>query len=160
MITIRPYQPSDAPALWQLFYQTVREVNRQDYTDKQVEAWAPDGFEPAVWQKKMDALQPFVAELDDVIVGYTDLQDCGLIDHFFCHHQYQGIGIGKALMNHVFEQAEIRGIERLYSEVSLTAKPFYLRLGFSVVREQIIEVRGQRLTNFVMEKRGCSEVKG
>ncbi len=100
----------------------------------------------------MKGLSPFVAEIDGVIVGYTDLQVSGLIDHFFCHHEYQGKGVGKALMNHVFKVGNSRGIKRYFSEVSITARPFYEHFGFKVVQAQEMEVRGQKLRNFVMEK--------
>ncbi len=100
----------------------------------------------------MKRLSPFVAEIDDVNVGYTDLQASGLIDHFFCHHDYQGKGVGKALMNHVFKVGNSRGIKRYFSEVSITARPFYKHFGFKVVQAQEMEVRGQKLRNFVMGK--------
>nr|WP_073584624.1 GNAT family N-acetyltransferase [Vibrio quintilis] len=151
-MTIRRYQPDDATVLWQLFYHTVRHVNIRDYSQAQTEAWAPDGFDIAIWQQKMDNNQPFVAEINGTIVGYTDLQPDGLVDHFFCHHQYQGQGVGKALMQHVFAAGAQADMTRLYSEVSLTARPFYEHMGFSVVREQEFEIRGQTMTNFVMEK--------
>ena len=83
MITIRPYVIADAKALWLLFFNTVRTVNSRDYSQKQVEAWAPDNFDFDIWQQRMAGIQPFVAEIDGVIVGYTDLQASGLIDHFF-----------------------------------------------------------------------------
>jgi putative acetyltransferase len=51
----------------------------------------------------MSSINPFIAETDGVIAGYSDLQSSGLIDHFFCHHNYQGCGVGKALMSHIFE---------------------------------------------------------
>ncbi len=41
----------------------------------------------------MSGLSPFVAEIDNIIVGYIDLQSNGLIDHFFCHYEYQGQGV-------------------------------------------------------------------
>ncbi|MBO1405521.1 GNAT family N-acetyltransferase, partial [Vibrio cholerae] len=47
---------------------------------------------------------------------------------------------------------KLQGITRFYSEVSITARPFYERFGFNVTQEQTIEVRGQKLCNFVMEK--------
>ncbi|WP_421852647.1 GNAT family N-acetyltransferase [Marinomonas sp.] len=153
MIKIRPYQANDADLLWHLFFNTIRIVNARDYSQVQVEAWAPGSFDMTVWQKKMMDLQPFVAELDGVVVGYCDLQPDGLIDHFFCHHEYQGQGVGRALMNHVLSLADERGVARLYSHVSITARPFFEYFGFSVVNEQRILVRGQELTNFVMERR-------
>jgi putative acetyltransferase len=80
------------------------------------------------------------------------LQANGLIDHFFCHHNYQGQGVGKALMNHVLDIGKQQGINRFFSEVSITAKPFYEHFGFEVAKAQEVEIRGQILRNFVMEK--------
>ncbi|WP_394145628.1 GNAT family N-acetyltransferase [Vibrio atypicus] len=152
MIRIRDYKPSDAPKLWTIFFDTIRNVNTQDYTQTQVEAWAPDNFDPAVWQKKMNAISPFVAEKRGEIVAYSDLQSDGLIDHFFCHHRYQGQGIGRSLMSHIFRVAHERNITRLYSNVSITARPFYEKMGFEMIKEQEIEVRGAVLRNYVMVK--------
>ncbi|KIT51787.1 acetyltransferase, partial [Vibrio parahaemolyticus EN9701121] len=141
-----------ARALWAIFYHTIRNVNIRDYSQAQVEAWAPDNFDPEVWQRKMNSIVPFVAEIDGDIVAYTDLQENGLIDHFFCHHEHQGKGIGRSLMEHVLSVGNQQGIYRFYSEVSITARPFYERLGFTLVQGQTVEVRGQTLNNFVMEK--------
>ena len=152
MITIREFQEEDAPTLWALFFNTVRNVNRRDYTEQQVKAWAQEGFDSQLWLKKMISIQPFVAELDGVIVGYSDVQPSGLVDHFFCHHEYQGQGVGRTLMTLVIKQAEAKGLDRIYSEVSITARPFYEHMGFTVVNEQQIEVRGATLTNYVMER--------
>ncbi len=149
---IREFREQDAPILWALFYNTIRNINLRDYTEQQVKAWAPDEFDAQLWLKKMTAIQPFVAELDGVIVGYSDVQPSGLVDHFFCHHEYQGQGVGRALMTHVIKQAEEKGLDRIYSEVSITARPFYEHMGFTVVNEQQIEVRGATLTNYVMER--------
>ena len=151
-IEIRDYVEADAQALWDIHFYTIRNINIRDYSQTQVEAWAPERFDLDIWNKRMNGLSPFVAEIDGVIVGYTDLQPNGLIDHFFCHHEYQGQGVGKALMNHVLKIGFQRGIERFNSEVSITAKPFYEHFGFSVKRAQEVEIRGQKLRNFVMEK--------
>ncbi|MFA0012295.1 GNAT family N-acetyltransferase [Vibrio lentus] len=152
MVRIRNYQPSDSKVLWEIYFYTVRNINVRDYSQEQVEAWAPSGFDSELWKKGMHRIQPFVAELDDRVVGYTDLQPSGLIDHFFCHHEYQGKGVGRALMEHVFEIGRIRGVSRYFSEVSITARPFYEHLGFTVVNEQEVEMRGVKLKNYVMEK--------
>ena len=152
LVTIRDYIEEDAEALWALHFYTIRNINIRDYTQEQVEAWAPESLDSSIWGKKVKDLSPFVAEIEGVIVGYTDLQPNGLIDHFFCHHEYQGQGVGKALMNHVFSVGKQREIKRFYSEVSITARRFYEHFGFKVAQEQEVEIRGQKLTNFVMEK--------
>jgi len=152
LVTIRDYVEVDAEALWNLHFYTIRNINIRDYTKEQVEAWAPERLDLSVWKNRMKGLSPFVAEINGTIVGYTDLQPNGLIDHFFCHHEYQGQGVGKALLSHVFNIGNQRKVKRFYSEVSITARPFYEHFGFKVIQEQEMEVRGQKLNNFVMEK--------
>ncbi|MGF1754155.1 GNAT family N-acetyltransferase [Vibrio makurazakiensis] len=152
-IVIRDYTEADSAALWEVFFHTVRNVNVRDYSQIQVEAWAPTDFDPVLWKSRMDRITPYVAEINGVAVGYADLQLDGMIDHFFCHFEYQGKSVGKALMSYIVAEAEKKGIVRLFSEVSHTARPFYEHFGFAVVEQQSIEVRGQALTNFIMERR-------
>lgn len=151
MITIRRFCLGDEPALWALFYHTIRHINIRDYSPEQVSAWAPDNVDQQVWQRRMRGLKPFVAEINGNIVGYADLQHDGLIDHFFCHHEHQGQGVGRALMNAIFIEGKNRGITRYYSHVSITARPFFEKMGFTVRKQQDINVRGQVLTNYVMD---------
>jgi hypothetical protein len=45
-IRIRPYDEKDAPEIVRLFYETIRSVNLADYSQEQVEAWAPEVPDP------------------------------------------------------------------------------------------------------------------
>ena len=119
MIIIRDYRESDIEELWTLFFSTIRNVNRHDYSQAQVEAWAYEELDPEIWAERMHGISPFVAEKKGIIVGYSDLQDDGLIDHFFCHHQYQGQGVGRALMNHVFNSGPVS-----YTHLTLPTTPY------------------------------------
>ncbi|WP_394245348.1 GNAT family N-acetyltransferase [Vibrio astriarenae] len=153
MIQLDDYRSEDANDLWGIYFHTIRHINIRDYSLDQVAAWAPDNIDSQRWRNKMESIKPFIAKIDGKPVGYADLQQDGLIDHFFCHHQFQSRGVGRVLMSHVEQQAKQRGISRLYSHVSITARPFYERMGFTVIKEQLIEVRQHHLKNFVMEKR-------
>lgn len=153
MYHIRPYQPGEEPQLRELFYNTVHHVNQRDYTQEQREAWAPARYDANVWAARIMQSEPFVALYNDSIVGFADVQTDGYIDFFFCHHAYQGKGVGKALMKHLLKTGRRFGIKRFYADVSITAKPFFQHYGFEVVRQQQKEVRGVVLTNFLMELR-------
>ena len=157
MIKIRKYKESDSTILWNIFFHAVRNVNIRDYSQKQVEAWAPNDFDPSVWAKKMAQLSPFVAEMNGVVAGYADIQESGLIDHFFCHHEHQGRGVGSTLMKHILNIGEQRNIHCFYSEVSITARPFFEYFRFQIIKAQEIEVRGQKLNNFLMERRSTAK---
>ena len=152
MVTIRQFQSGDELALRDLFYNTIRTVNLKDYSEQQVKAWAPDEYDQQAWSEKISALNPFVALIDGVIVGYADVQADGYIDHFFCHTDYQGQGVGKKLMQSIHQKAKANAYQRLYAHASITARPFFEHFGFSMVKQQQVEIRGQKLTNFVVEK--------
>ncbi|WP_353496082.1 GNAT family N-acetyltransferase [Vibrio sp. CB1-14] len=151
-ITIRPATTHDARWLLKLYQQTIRTVNRKDYNKIQVNCWAPLDMEIEVFERYIDLKQPFVATDGERIVGYSDVQPDGLIDHFYCHHKSQGQGVGRALMNVIHEKANEMALPKLYSFVSITAKPFYLHFGFDIVRENEANVRGVGLKNLLMEK--------
>lgn len=38
------------------------------------------------------------------------------------------------------------------THASITARPFFEKRGYRVIREQLVERRGEKLKNFVMEK--------
>ena len=65
-------------------------MNTKDYSESQVQAWAPDNYDTSVWYERISSINPFVAVLEGEIVGYADIQDDGYIDHFFCHWKHQG----------------------------------------------------------------------
>ena len=55
-------------------------------------------------------------------------------------------------MKQIHDEAKARGILQLYSNVSVTAKPFFLAQGFEVVKEHLISIRAQELLSFRMQK--------
>ncbi|USD52543.1 GNAT family N-acetyltransferase [Vibrio sp. SCSIO 43153] len=152
MLEIRRFESGDEETLRTLFYYTVRKICINDYTDAQVSAWAPNIYVAEDWNKKIALLNPFIVLLDGQVVGYADLQPDGYVDHFFCHWQHQGKGVGTALMQQLIAEGARNFNHRLYANVSLTAKPFFERHGFIVAQQQSVDIRGQTLTNFLMEK--------
>jgi len=153
-IKIRQYKPDDAKSLALIYYHTIHNINIQDYTEEQVNAWAPyDSVEDySGWQRKLAKVKPFVAVIDELPVGFAEFEEYGHIDCFYVHHEWNGKGIGSKLMAAIFEKAAVQNISRIFSEVSITAKPFFEAKGFKTVKEQTVTLRGVEMTNFVMEK--------
>jgi len=134
--------------VWEVYFTAIRMVCSQNYSQEQVKAWAPDDFDMNLFQEKISHLNPFVAKLDSTVVGYADLQEDGLVDHFFVHGKHQSMGVGSALMKAIL--AKGNGLPRLYSNVSHTATPFFQNYGFVVQQVQDVQVRGCTLQNNVM----------
>lgn len=147
-VSLRSFRDTDADALRRLLTETVRQINQRDYTAAQIAAWAPDDYDRQAWLTRLRQNQPIIAEVDGVIAGFADVQADGYIDHFFCSAAKQGKGVGRALMEHLLAHE----YPRFYANVSITARPFFERFGFRVVREQQVLIRGETLTNYLMEK--------
>lgn len=150
---VRKIREGEEKELWELFYNTIHNVNIQDYTEAQIEAWAPDDFDINVAIKKFREIDPFVVIQDGKIIGYADIQPDGLIDHFYCHHDFQGQGVGSALFAAIEKEARESGIVEMYSNVSITARPFFEAMGFSVEKEQVLRMQDQKLKNYRMVRR-------
>lgn len=155
-IILRPYRPGDGPLLAALFYQTVHTVNARDYTPAQLEVWAPSPGAPspdgsAAWERSFQGRRALVAEIGGQIAGFGDLDpESGYLDRLYVHKDRQGQGVASALCA-ALEAASRAG--KVYTYASLTARPFFLRRGYRVLRENQVERRGVALTNFLMEKR-------
>ncbi|BAY62195.1 hypothetical protein NIES22_22640 [Calothrix brevissima NIES-22] len=149
---IRLFKPQDAEQIAQLFHETVREVNIRDYSSRQVAAWAPDDINFRDWAKICSERFTYVAEDEGVIAGFGELEFNGHIDCFYCHKNYQRMGVGSKIYAAIEAKAYELEIKRLYVEASITAKRFFLNKGFSVITEQQVERRGESFINYVMEK--------
>lgn len=152
-VKIRKYQERDSEFLAKIYYHTIHNINIRDYSEEQINAWAPAScLELDGWKKKWEKLPPIVSTIDDQVVGFAEFEDNGHIDCFYIHHQFQGKGVGSALIREIEQQALQKNISKIFSEVSITAKPFFLKRGFQVTKNQIVAIRGVELSNFAMEK--------
>ncbi len=150
MVKIKKYDVEMIPQMWDVYFTSIRMVCSKDYSKEQIEAWAPESFDLALFREKMDNLNPFVAMSSGKVVAYADLQEDGLIDHFFVHGEFQGKGAGKKLMETILNKGN--NYPKLYSHVSHTARPLYLKYGFSVEKVKNEEIRGVCIENSLMVK--------
>jgi N-acetylglutamate synthase-like GNAT family acetyltransferase len=151
-ILVRNATVDDADEIAQLFYDTVRHVNRRDYSREQIEAWAPSVRPASNWAERQATRKTYVAVIAEKIVGFAELKKSGQIDCFYCHKDHQRCGVGTALLGAVKAESKRLGHQKMFAEVSLTALPFFERQGFRVIREQEVAVRGVSLTNLLMER--------
>lgn len=143
---IREYQSSDCKELTKLFYNTVHTVNAKDYTEEQLDTWATGQVDLNKWAQSLREHYSIVAVENEMLVGFGDIDESGYLDHLFVHADYQGKGIGTMICNRL-EQA-VSG--NIITHASITARPFFEKRGYRVVKEQQVERQGVFLTNFEM----------
>ena len=132
---IREYQSSDCEELTKLFYNTVHTVNAKDYTEEQLDAWATGQVDLNKWDQSLREHYSIVAVENEMLVSFGDIDESGYLDHLFVHADYQGKGIGTMICNRL-EQA-VSG--NIITHASITARPFFEKRGYRVVKEQQVE---------------------
>lgn len=165
---IREYQSADCKEIAELFYQTVHTVNAKDYTKEQLDVWATGIVDLKKWDRSFCEHDTVVAIEDGQIVGFGDMDDTGYLDRLYVHADYQRKGIASAICDRLErkrleqdrqeqdwmeqKEAEQTGAKKITTHASITARPFFEKRGYRVVKEQQVNRQGIYLTNYVMEK--------
>ncbi|WP_227875790.1 GNAT family N-acetyltransferase [Kushneria konosiri] len=148
---IRDYRTADADITLTIFQRAVREVASQNYTPAELEAWAGH-IDRHVWANSLERQFTWVAMQESLPAGFASLTEGGHLDMLFVSPDHQRCGVASALLMTAEQAVRQRGMNRMTTEASLTALPFFEAQGFEIVKAQAIERRGQVLRNYRMEK--------
>lgn len=147
-MVIRKYQPSDCKELTELFYNTVHTINAKDYTEQQLYAWATGKIDLEQWNQSLQQHDCIVAVDDNRMIGFGDIDETGYLDRLFVHKDYQRKGVATAICDQL--EQTVKG--NIVTHASITARPFFERRGYQVLKQQQVTRDGISLTNYVMEK--------
>jgi len=149
---VRQADAGDLPAIRQLFADTVTYVNARHYDFEQVAVWARAAGNELRWLEKLRQQYFVVAGHNGSIAGFASISSEGYLDFLYVHRDHQRKGIAQALLAAIEEKAISVGNRVIESDVSITARPFFEKNGFVVVRQQTVKIEGIALINFRMKK--------
>jgi putative acetyltransferase len=146
---IREYKSSDCNTIVQLFYDTVHSINAKDYTSEQLDVWATGSVDIEEWNTIFLESYTVVVVEDGVLIGFGSIENSGYLDMLYIHKNYQRRGVASAICDKL-EKSSCNKIITTYA--SITAKPFFEKRGYRVVKENEVERKGIKLKNYLMEK--------
>lgn len=148
-----PLEEKDIPEMQELFRSTVLNVNIRHYTKEEVEDWASCG-DSVEHLKELLSHNHFIGAFDETssMVGFSSMNKDGYLHSMFVHKDWQGKGVATQLLYEVERIARQLGVAEITSEVSLTARPFFEKKGYEIVKIQKYRANKLELTNFVMRK--------
>lgn len=149
---IRNYAPNDCLEIITLFYETVHNINIKDYTKKQVDVWAPKTIHTKTWNISFLNNYTLVAEENEMIIGFGDIDNTGYIDRLYIHKDRQRKGIAKAILNQLEQYALSKNITTFTTHASITARLFFEKQGYHVINENKVVIDTIQLINYIMEK--------
>lgn len=157
---LRPYRPADCASLAALFYDTVHTVNAKDYTNTQLDAWADGNVDLDAWNASFLPHTTYVAVLPydkyhrndtfEKIIGFGDMDASGYLDRLYIHREYQGQGVATAICDRLEKEIQT---DAFSTHASITARPFFEKRGYTVVKAQQVVRKGVSIRNYVMRKR-------
>lgn len=145
---IREYRSSDCKETAELFYNTVHTINAKDYSREQINVWAAKQMDLEKWDQSFQEHYSIVAVEDNTITGFGDIDRTGYLDRLYVHADHQREGIATAICNHL--EQTVPG--NILTHASVTARPFFEKRGYTVIKEQQVERQGIYLINYVMIK--------
>lgn len=146
------YNASMLDEMLRLFYNTVHTVNAKDYNREQLENWAPAEIDKQKWEERLSNNVCLVSICNEKIVGFGELSEEGGIDTMYVHKNYQGKKIASRLLEELTDYAHEHCFKTLTTEASITARPFFERHGFKVVKTQTNQYDNMVFVNYKMKK--------
>ena len=135
---LRPFVTADAPALRELFAQSIYELTQDDYDEDQRLAWVSEAEDGKAFARRLGAMTTLVIEQDGEYLGFAALDQNSLIAMLYVHPYYAGEGVGTALADALEKIATGRGAETLTVESTETAVMFFEKRGYLAYRRNTL----------------------
>lgn len=116
---------------------------------QEINAWATGCVDMQEWDASFLRHLTYVALEYDWVIGFGDIDETGYLDRLYVHKDFQGRGITTALCNRLEKET---GANIITTHASITARQFFEKRGYRVIRQQAVERQGMFLTNYVMQK--------
>lgn len=150
---LRPFLPTDAPLLAEIFRASIEALTADDYSATQQEAWASIADDEAAFAARLADALTLLGTIDGSPVGFASLADAERIDMLYVHPAAAGRGVGTMLIDALEKLAASRGAARLTADVSDSAQDFFKRRGFVAKQRNSVPLGNEWLANTTMEKR-------
>ena len=151
-ITVRRAECADASAVAGLFQRSINGLASSHYSPSQIATWVHLGSNVIQWEKRIRTQYFILGECDGSLAGFLGFEDTGHVDTLYVDPDYARKGIATTLLKNVEGKSVKDGLKRLFSEVSISARPFFEAHGFDVLASQTVERDGVIFQNYRMQK--------
>jgi putative acetyltransferase len=149
--SLRPYLPADAALCAEIFRAAIEELAGGDYDEDQRAAWASRSDDVEAFGARLAGALTLVAIVEGGPVGFASLKG-DIVDMLFVAPAVAGRGVGTMLLDALIKLAGARGLAKLSSEVSDTARFTFERQGFVAERRNMVRKGDVWLANTTMTK--------
>ena len=84
--------------------------------------------------------------------GFAEFGANGQVEAIYVHADHQRKGIASALLVQIEEEARRLGMARLHADASTTARGFFQKRGFKILKQAEVDSRGPSFASVRMAK--------
>lgn len=143
---------ADIPQLQALFERAIRFACTTDYSPEQIDIWAATAQNQERWTGLLRDQLVFVLEKGDTIAAFASLKENNYMDFLYVAPEFKGQGLSRRIVKLIEDAARKAGSSELLSDISITAKPAMLKMGWEVIRENQNQRGGEVLINYRMRQ--------
>ena len=151
-IVIDRGNPDHLAEIQRLFVDTISSVCNVDYNAEQIKVWTSSIENKERWDDIISNQYVLIAKYDESIVGFATLSKSNYIDLFYVHKDFQGLKIASLLYYNIELEVLRNGQSEISADVSITARPFFEKMGFQVLKEQTVFRQNVEFINYKMKK--------
>jgi putative acetyltransferase len=149
-INIRNAEFEDLTELQNLFSETIMETCQNEYSLNERKVWSNAIKKTEKWKKSLRQEFFIVAESNGEIIGFSSLKNQNYLNLMYIHKDFTRKGIASRLYENIKAKSIKYGTEKLSADVSKTARPFFEKLGFRVLKENRNVVENEVVINYNM----------
>ncbi|MBQ0140040.1 MAG: GNAT family N-acetyltransferase [Kurthia sp.] len=152
---ILKYEEHDIEEIVDLFVDTVHKTSLADYTEQQLDIWAPPDEKKQLieeWKKTLRQHISYVAKYNNKLIGFSDLTLQGELKRIYVHKNYIRNGIATKLLEKLEGEAYELGLPHITTISSITAVPFFKSQGYKITSNENTPGVHIPTENMIMQK--------
>ncbi len=153
---LRKARYEDISEMQRIFADTIAAVCKDDYSPEQLRVWISGIHNHHRWEKMVREQYCVVALEGERLIGFGSLEGGSYVDFLYVHKDYLRDGVASVLIGELLAEAARQRTLVVSAHVSKTARAFFERHGFAVIRENTKVVHGVEIKNFAMSRQGHS----
>ncbi len=150
-ILYRRAASTDYTRLGRIMYDAVR-LGPSPYTEAQRKAWMAEPRKGAEWNDRLSEQTIYVAEQDQMIVGFMALKNNDYVDFAYILSEARGNGVFRALYERIERRVKQSGRSKITTHASQLAMPAFAAMGFELDYLETVKVADEKLDRFHMMK--------
>ena len=150
-IKIRTATADDVDSIQHVFRRSILETCGNDYSAQQLQCWAKAFDDTRRILEKLLRDYFVIIFVNEECAGFASLQD-DQVDLLYVNPAYQREGLARKLYEKLEERAQLKELTMIRANSSVSAIPFFKRMGFQPVSLNTVIVKGISMPNWTMQK--------